>query len=71
MSKYGEQAAEDREAALGLDEAKARFHVLIEQRATERARQMLAEWQQHGAPDAADGGAGGGASEAMQHAEPG
>jgi hypothetical protein len=74
-----EQAAEDREAALGLDEAKARFHVLIEQRATERARQMLAEWQQHGAPDAADGGAesgasdgvGDGASEAMQYAEPG
>lgn len=70
-----EQAAEDREAALGLDEAKARFHALIEQRAAERARQTLAEWQQHGAPDAADGGtgdgAGGGASEAMQHAEPG
>jgi hypothetical protein len=62
-----EQAAEDNEAAMGLDDAKAIFLDLIEQRARERARQLLADWQRDGAPAAGHDAA----AQATEEAEPG
>ncbi|MDM9627077.1 hypothetical protein QTL95_14310 [Rhizobium sp. S152] len=61
-----EQAAEESEAARGLDHVKTRFLALIEERAETRARQLLAEWQRDGAPPADDGPA-----VANREAEPG
>lgn len=62
-----EQAAEDNEAAMGLDDAKAIFLDLIETRAQERARQLLADWQRDGAPAAGHDAA----VKATEEAEPG
>jgi glycine/serine hydroxymethyltransferase len=67
MRKYGEQAAEDNEAAMGLDDATTKFLDLIEQRADERARQLLADWQRNGAPASGHDAA----AEATEEAEPG
>jgi uncharacterized protein YmfQ (DUF2313 family) len=50
-----EQAAEESEAARGLDHVKTKFLALIEERAEARARQLLAEWQRDGAPPTDDG----------------
>lgn len=62
-----EQAAEEGQAAIGLDDAKARFLDLVEQRAEERARQLLADWQRDGAPAAGHDAA----ARATEEAEPG
>ncbi len=62
-----EQAAEESEAARGLDNAKEKFLARIEERAEARARQLLAEWQRDGAPPTIDDGP----ALASREAEPG
>ncbi len=62
-----ELAIEDHETAMGLDDAKTRFLKRIEERATERARQLFEDWRQNGPPAVDEDQA----ARATREAEPG
>ncbi len=59
IARDRELAAEENDAAMGLEDAKKRFLERIDELAEQRARQLLAEWQVTGPPGEGDAAAGG------------
>ncbi|EPE99006.1 hypothetical protein [Rhizobium grahamii] len=58
IARDRELAAEESDAAMGLEDAKKRFLERIDELAEQRARQLLAEWQAAGPPGQGDAAAG-------------
>ncbi|OWV97080.1 hypothetical protein ATY81_21680 [Rhizobium sp. R72] len=59
IARDREQAAEENDTAMGLEDANKRFLERIDELAEQRARQLLAEWQVAGPPGQGDAAAGG------------